>query len=1110
MNRRHYSLLGLAGFLLWAGSARAAGPSQPTGTQAAHRSGQTFVTWTERGDLAGERYRVYRYGQPITAATLGQADRLREVAEGSGRFLADRYRRDDGIWQARYFDRFVIQDHGAQLSAGTGLLVWTLAPADFAAGDAGPAYYAVTTVSATGAENISDFGPGNTAGPVLERVDDPLPVETSASAGAGGRVFIQYMDLRHWNPTFHAPNPFNEYLGLDQAEPWVAGAIQYAYSYVVYDPDLYCDGQVPARAPVVISLHGWSGDNYPPLTEIPDPWWCAFKIYPTDFSQTWFFGFARDKDFRQGGEIDASDTIVNYTEQRLLRMIYDLQRHPLLGSRVDPERIYIYGHSMGGSGALAFALRYPGVFAAAYASEPMTNYRTVGDGGGTDWRGDLAWKWGTPGQNLPVRIQGPGHWADPLQEYNGTGIWDWQNHQANARSRLGNEMVPLGFGHGLNDTAIEWPTQGRPAYPAFNSGRRMWGGAVTTDEHSWLSFAGLPPTLGGDESLTPFAGLQAIRSEAVPGLSNGSGDSPLPPAGPGGFNQDLDWSASWNPWDGAPIDTPASFRISLRATGGASRTVDITPRRLQHLRITPGAGYSWENRRSADGSLVASGTAWADARGVLTIPFFQVTPAGNRLLLGTATPGPRAWPGTRRGVRVFNDQLTAGMNAALIRFSATRYAGTQKMTRVEADRLRAVNPGFLILHYRLGAGLGYRAAGENCQPAGDYLQVIEGDNWVQEWPGAAQVQENWFFHWPETGGVRVFNCDWGWYLMELNQASFRQYWQNEVLRQIQANDDDGVFMDSLSVPNYLGYDHYAPPLPAVDDVFEDAWANKISAWLEWLQGQPLSRYHVVPNMGSWITSRETTDYGAADGLMIEGFAMDADQSPYALEDWQLQMNRILQATRLGQAIMAQTYVTGGQERLFTAGCYFLVKEDKTYLNLELGLEPEWWPEYDLPLGAPSNRAVRGIQDLDADGDNVYRRDFDNGFVLVNPTNPWDGSGVTRTLPLGGTYYLAQPAGGGEVPADGVPTSSIGYLPVNQVTLPPFSAAVLMRVPSTGDLDWDGRANLTDLVILGDYLAHSLAHGTAPFTAPLAMADIHPDGAVNAADLSALAKTLAGD
>lgn len=81
-------------------------PTQPTNFQAFHRSGQTFLTWTERADFLGESYRIYRHTQPISATNLAAATRLYEVWEGSADFHANRY--DDGGFRARYCDRLVI------------------------------------------------------------------------------------------------------------------------------------------------------------------------------------------------------------------------------------------------------------------------------------------------------------------------------------------------------------------------------------------------------------------------------------------------------------------------------------------------------------------------------------------------------------------------------------------------------------------------------------------------------------------------------------------------------------------------------------------------------------------------------------------------------------------------------------------------------------------------------------------------------------------------------------------------------------------------------------------------------------------------------------------
>src|SRR3972149_5074176 len=81
------------------------------------------------------------------------------------------------------------------------------------------------------------------------------------------------------------------------------------------------------------------------------------------------------------------------------------------------------------------------------------------------------------------------------------------------------------------------------------------------------------------------------------------------------------------------------------------------------------------------------------------------------LIAGAARAAPRPRPDPPPGVGVFDDQLAPGLTDAQARFAARRYAGTQNVTRAEADRLRAYNPRFLVLRYRLGIGPGYPTTG---------------------------------------------------------------------------------------------------------------------------------------------------------------------------------------------------------------------------------------------------------------------------------------------------------------------------------------------------------------------------------------------------------------
>ncbi|RPJ43576.1 MAG: hypothetical protein EHM21_11310, partial [Chloroflexi bacterium] len=137
-----------------------------------HRSGQTFLTWEERGDLQGERYRVYRSAAPITAANLAQAQFLYQVGKDSARFYANYY--NDPAWKPRLSDRFIFAKGALKMKEGTGALVWTLAKKDFKGQGRGKGYYAVTFASRGGREVFSvDY----TAGPLEEAVRDPLPVE---------------------------------------------------------------------------------------------------------------------------------------------------------------------------------------------------------------------------------------------------------------------------------------------------------------------------------------------------------------------------------------------------------------------------------------------------------------------------------------------------------------------------------------------------------------------------------------------------------------------------------------------------------------------------------------------------------------------------------------------------------------------------------------------------------------------------------------------------------------------------------------------------------------------------------------------------------------------
>ena len=621
--------------LLFTYAAAQTAPPAPTDVQLLHRSGQTFLTFDELPQTPGARYRVYRSDQPFDESSLAQASLLVELPVDSGVFYPERYRTTPSgdEWAVRHFERYVIEDLGDELSPGRGLWVWTPDASDLGGATNGLGYYAVTSVL-DGVESTS-LWPSGAASAVAESVDEPLPVLAKTSSDGLAHVLLQYFDQRATNASFFAPHALFDHYGLDPLSPALDGAQAYALSYVLAEPPPAIDP--PSEPlPLVLLLHGHAKGSYPANLTHTTNHLPALELRPTDVGETWWFGYARDHDFRLGGVPSVGDAIRNFTEERVLRMLRDLGRMPSFASRIDPARTYVYGASMGGTGALAFAQRFPDVFAASYASVPMTDFAQSGTSGGVDWKVDVEPKWGQLALDLGVEIVAPEGWADHLQPAEGTGVWQWMNLLADFERRPAARMAPFGVAHGLQDQVVEWGSQGAPTYVACDSARRSWGGKVIDIGHIWTFFEGLPPTLGKDANDLPWRGLTVVRDETLPGLSHGSADAPLPPLAPGAWNALIEWSASWDAWDDVPVDQSESWSVSLRSTDGTALSVDVTPRRVQQFQTDPLASYLWEARSVLDDSLLLAVKCTSDVDGLVSMQSVPVDSNGTRLSLRPA------------------------------------------------------------------------------------------------------------------------------------------------------------------------------------------------------------------------------------------------------------------------------------------------------------------------------------------------------------------------------------------------------------------------------------------------------------------------------------------
>jgi hypothetical protein len=349
----------------------------------------------------------------------------------------------------------------------------------------------------------------------------------------------------------------------------------------------------------------------------------------------------------------------------------------------------------------------------------------------------------------------------------------------------------------------------------------------------------------------------------------------------------------------------------------------------------------------------------------------------------------RPIPDTSAVIAVWNDQLPDSMTPAQIRFVASHVDGTQKVSLATARALRAFNPGFLVLHYRLGIGDGP-------------VPFRIGTRWASDY-GQVSRHGSWFWH---LGGRRVLNTEWDWYLMNPD-SGWSSYWAGRVMYEARLLGDDGVFADSLSVPQYLGASSFSPPLRYF--VGEAAWTARIDRFMRYQERRLHGRLWFIPNAGSWITTRDRTDYALADGVMIEGFAEAGPLSSYAPGDWRLEMDRALGLIRRGKTVIAQSYLDASdmRARMFVLGSYLLIKGSHTFINMDVGLVPQWFPEYGLDLGLALGPLPPRVESLRVAG-GLYVRRFARGIVAVNP------GGSPSRLALAAPMQLVTPVGGGEL------------------------------------------------------------------------------------------------
>jgi len=257
----------------------------------------------------------------------------------------------------------------------------------------------------------------------------------------------------------------------------------------------------------------------------------------------------------------------------------------------------------------------------------------------------------------------------------------------------------------------------------------------------------------------------------------------------------------------------------------------------------------------------------------------------------------------------------------------------------------------------------------------------------------------WFLK--DTSGRRVSWASWphSWQ-MDVGSRSYQRTWARNVARELRGRGWDGVFLDGISrtmqypwylngrvLAKYPGANDYArattrflrhvgPALKRRGLVVGNINDATLALWRRWV------RYTSGASKEWWTKSSAGRDAGMLSGA-----------------DWAFQMRLLREAQARHKVFIAIAYGPADDAPAIDyARASFLLfahggRSAFSYSPL-CGVEPaapRWRADVGAPRGAASQ--IGG----------VWRRDFENGLVLVNPS-----SAATVTVPLGGPFV--QPNG----------------------------------------------------------------------------------------------------
>jgi hypothetical protein len=248
--------------------------------------------------------------------------------------------------------------------------------------------------------------------------------------------------------------------------------------------------------------------------------------------------------------------------------------------------------------------------------------------------------------------------------------------------------------------------------------------------------------------------------------------------------------------------------------------------------------------------------------------------------------------------------------------------------------------------------------------------------------------ENWYVRDAKTGS-RLVNKDWGWYLMDIGNQTYRISLANSIKNSLASNQVfDGVFFDDVwgSVASDRFYREGTKENGIIPQSIINSWRDNMKLLLGEIKTEIGNKLLII-NTGAF-----NTDYLAlSDGQMFEAFC-HANWQPYGeyYSNWSQVLDKMIEGSKLGKIYLAQSGIKDGatdtQIKITQRYCFAMFMLGAN-TNANFYFKPSmkyqgvtYFPEWDIDIGSP-------MEDYHArSGTPLYEREYSKGLVLINPSS----------------------------------------------------------------------------------------------------------------------------